>query len=849
MTPSRETSSCESADSFVSPRRRASLWGPSPRRPRRPRLRNPGPADPGVRGLALWRRAVTARWTILVLTLLVLHPAWVSIAVATAPTETADPTGLLLQTADGGRLPAPMLDTDVRLRVTGMIVRARVTQRFANPHGEWMEGVYAFPLPETAAVDGLRMIIGDRIIEGQIHEKEEARQVYEAAKRQGAKASLVEQKRPNLFTTRVANIGPGEEVEVELHYQQTLDWDSGSFRLRFPMTITPRYHPSPDAPQVPPTVVTTWLPNPGYGVSGSPSGNWQENRFDDSWEGEELEGSLVEKPEPASRERVAVSPAAVSPAVRRAVQWAEPVVSAADAAMRQIFEPSPPVNPLHLSVDLDAGVPLASLDSPHHAVDVEEVDSRRGHYSLTLSRGAVSADRDFELVWRPELGAEPRAALFTEPLGLDTYALLMVLPPDREALGFQRLPRESVFVIDVSSSMSGASIREARKALLFALDRLHPEDSFNVLAFSNETRALFPGSWPANPEVIERARTWVRSLEAHGGTEMLPALLAALDGRPDGYGQAGARPVKQVIFITDGAVGNEDQLFTAIQRHLGETRLFTVGIGSAPNSHFMRRAAELGRGTFTHIGRLEQVRERMQELFAKLDSPALTGVEVRWDDPGAEMYPQRVPDLYAGEPVVVAARLIHLGDQVRLLGERDGTWWDEVLPLASLTSGTASAASAGGIPAGSVESGIGKLWARRKITALLDAWRRSPAHGSDGSPSPERTELRRQVVELAFEHHLVSRFTSLVAVDVTPERRDGSPLASRRVPNVRPAGATWRMPGYLPSGGTSARLSLWLGLALLWLALVLRRVLGPVGAPGSSTAGLPLKPSERRRAG
>lgn len=772
------------------------------------------------------------------LTVLTLSSPWASAAVATTPSESVEPTGLLFQTADGGRLRAPVLATDVRLRVTGMIVRARVTQRFANPHGEWMEGLYTFPLPETAAVDGLRMIIGDRVIEGQIHEKEEARQVYETAKRQGAKASLVEQKRPNLFTTRVANIGPGEEVEVELHYQQVLDWDSGSFRLRFPMAITPRYHPSPDPPQVPqvlPTVVTGSPSTLSYGVAAG---------FEGSCGDEDLEGALSEEPELAFW----VGGAAVSPAVRRAVQWAGPVVGAADAAMRQIYDPSPPVSPLRLSVDLDAGVPLASLDSPHHAVDVEEVDGRRGHYSLTLGRGAVSPDRDFELVWRPELGAEPQAALFTEPLGLDTYALLMVLPPDAEARGFQRLPRETVFVIDVSGSMAGASIREAREALLFALDRLAPEDSFNVLAFSSQTRALFPGSWPADPEVVERARAWVSGLSADGGTEMMPALLAALDGRPDGYGNAGARSVKQVVFITDGAVGNEDQLFTAIEHHLGPARLFTVGIGSAPNSHFMRRAAELGRGTFTHIGRLEQVGERMQELFAKLESPALTEVEVQWDDPGAEMYPQRVPDLYAGEPVVVAARLIHLGDQARLVGERDGSWWDEELPLAALTSGSVGAASVQGVPGESTDSGIGKLWARRKITALLDAWRRSPARTSDGLPSPERAELRRQVVELALEHHLVSRFTSLVAVDVTPERPDGSPLSSRRVPNVRPAGSTWQRPGYLPSGGTSARLSLWLGLALLGLALVLRRVLGPVGSAGAATAGPPLEPPEPGRA-
>jgi Ca-activated chloride channel family protein len=814
------------------------------RRPRRPRLDNPGVADPGVRGLALWRRAVAARWTILAIALVAplpaLDPAAASVPAPAQGGPPTEPTGLLFHTADGELLPAPILDTDVRLRVTGMIVRARVIQRFVNPHEEWMEGIYTFPLPETAAVDGLDMILGGRVVQGQIHEKEEARQVYETAKREGVKTSLVEQQRPNLFTTRVANIGPGEEVEVELRYQQTLDWEAGSFRLRFPMTITPRYHPSPDVPRLPPTVVTTSLSAVGGGTSSS-------GAPEVAWEG------YPGAPGPGGSQASCGNQQSLAPGVQRAVRWTGPVVGAVDTAMRQIYDPSPPVNPLRLTVELDAGVPLASLDSPHHAVDLTEIDGNRGRYEITLARGAVSADRDFELVWRPELGSEPRAALFTEELGLDTYALLMVLPPDSDSVGFQRLPRETIFVIDISVSMAGASLREAKASLLFALDRLAPEDSFNVLSFSARTRALFPGSWPADPEVIDRARNWVRGLTVEGGTEMLPALLAALDGRPEGYGDAGARAVKQVIFITDGGVDNEDELFTAIETHLGEAHLFTVGIGSAPNSHFMRRAAEMGRGTFTQIGDGGQVRERMQELFTKLESPALTGVEVQWDDPGAEMYPQWVPDLYAGEPVVVAARLIHLGDQVRLVGQRDGSWWDEELPLAALTSRSAVGGSANGESVierstdrggGTVETGIGKLWARRKITALLDEWRRTPTHGPDGSPSPKREELRRQVVELAVAHHLVSRFTSLVAVDVTPERPDGSPLASRRVPNVRPAGATWQIPGYLPSGGTSARRSLWLGLALLSLVLVLRRLLGPLGA---SVPRFPLEPPERRR--
>jgi Ca-activated chloride channel family protein len=244
-------------------------------------------------------------------------------------------------------------------------------------------------------------------------------------------------------------------------------------------------------------------------------------------------------------------------------------------------------------------------------------------------------------------------------------------------------------------------------------------------------------------------------------------------------------------------VGNEAELFAAIESMLGEARLFTVGIGSAPNSYFMRRAAAAGRGTFTYVGDPGEVGEKMAALFAKLERPVMTDLEVAWDDPGAEVWPGRLPDLYAGEPVVLAARLADLGDEVTVAGRRDGVYWERRLLLDRVDAG----ASGPGL-------GVDKLWARRKIDWLMD--------GTQRGESSE--EVRRQVVQVALAHHLVSKFTSLVAVDVTTARPAGEGLATRAVPAAIPAG--WTAPGSLPTGGTSARLDLLLGLLLLAPALV-----------------------------
>src|SRR5262247_3897060 len=158
--------------------------------------------------------------------------------------------GALLYRINGSEalVPAPVLATDVHMVVTGLVARARVRQEFTNPGSAWTEGVYVFPLPEDAAVDHLRMWIGERVVEGVIKEKAAAKAQYEEAKRAGQRASLVEQDRPNLFTTSVANIPPGATITVEIEYQHTLRYDGGQFRLRFPMVVGPRYIPGNAAP-------------------------------------------------------------------------------------------------------------------------------------------------------------------------------------------------------------------------------------------------------------------------------------------------------------------------------------------------------------------------------------------------------------------------------------------------------------------------------------------------------------------------------------------------------------------------------------------------------------------------
>lgn len=622
---------------------------------------------------------------------------------------------------------APTLATEVHYQVFGVVGRARVTQRFRNGTDGFVEGVYVFPLPEQAAVDHLRMRVGERVVEGEIREREEARAEYRRAADSGRRTSLVEQQRPNIFTSRVANVAPGEEVEVEIELQQVLRFDEGEVRLRFPLVVAPRYIP-------------------GHPVASlDDGGGWS-----------------------ADTDRV-LDASHVTPPVRGPSEALH--------------------NPVWIEVEVDAGFPVDRVLSRYHAVITERRST--GGFRVRLRSPRVRADRDFELAWSPRDDAMPRSAVFEEEKDGARYVLLTLFPPTGPTVERSRLPREIVYVIDTSGSMQGLSIEQARRALLVALDRLRPSERFNVIQFNNTTDRLFPTTQPVGPRTVALARSWVAGLAANGGTEMREALEAALVGSDD------PRLVRQVVFLTDGSVGNERELFGVIRQRLGDTRLFTVGIGSAPNGHFMARAAEFGHGTFTCIGDVREVEEKMATLFARLESPVLTGIDVRWPEGVAvEAWPQRIPDLYLGEPVVLSARLSGRADGVVVVGRRDREEWRMPLPLDGHRRG----------------EGVGVLWARRKIASLLDSLH-------DGAATDD---VKAQVVALGLDHHLVTRYTSLVAVDVTPVRPREAGLNRRDVATNLPHGWTHEgVFGSLPQTATPLGEHVLLGLLGLLFGAVL----------------------------
>ncbi|MCK5070900.1 MAG: VWA domain-containing protein, partial [Desulfocapsa sp.] len=349
--------------------------------------------------------------------------------------------------ADQGKfIAAPQLSQDVEIYVSGMTARTMVRQRFVNDTDKWQEAIYVFPLPDESAVDQLRMKIGDRLIVGEIKEREEAKKVYEQAKKEGKKASLLSQERPNIFTMAMANIAPGEEVEVEIEFQQVVTLSAGIFSLRFPMVVAPRY--------IPGSVPTRSTKEGEVLFSGT---GWAMD---------------TDKVTDASR---------ISP----------PVAIAEQARL----------NPVRLMVELAAGFPVAEVQSLYHGIVVNNEEKDVKHIRFD---GHVKADRDFVLEWRANKKNSPQAALFSESHEGDRYLLMMLTPPEID-ITKDAPPRELVFVLDTSGSMAGPSIVQAREALILAISRLSEHDRFNVIEFNSEASRLFDQAEIANAEHRKRA--------------------------------------------------------------------------------------------------------------------------------------------------------------------------------------------------------------------------------------------------------------------------------------------------------------------------------------------------------
>ena len=589
-------------------------------------------------------------------------------------------SGQLLMRSGNKLSSAILLSTDIKIAVAGSSSRTIVSQRFINTSETWAEGVYVFPIGENAAVDTLKLRIGEKFIEGIIKEKFEAKVIYEEAKAEGKKASLIEQQKPNLFTNNIANIGPGEVVVVQIEFQSKLISKDGTWELRVPLVSAPRYDISVIEEKI------------EFGSSGF------SNKSINADYNENIDVKILDE--------------------------------------KELF------NPVEIFIDLNTGFDLNSVKSAFHKVNIDKLSN--GHHKISLP-GPISSDRDFVLRWTAK-DKDTQTSLFKETQGNQDHLLLTLNPPLTNKNKYSP-NREIIFIQDISGSMGGEPLRQSKIGLEMAIKRLKPSDKFNIVLFNDRYSSYAENPVLATAKERDKAIRYVRRLNSYGGTEMYPALKYALKNF-----KSEKSVLKQLIFLTDGAVTQESKLFSLINRELQTARLFTIGIGSAPNSFFMSRAAELGRGSHIYIGDMDEISNRMTDLFGKIENPVITDLELILPKGfEAEVYPNPLPDLYAGDPLSIAIRGKNASGIAKVIGKIGNQKW-----VARVT-----------LDQGSDQIGIAKLWAREKISNL-------ERNRISLSPNAsQKAHIDSELLQTALNYGLVSRLTSMVAVDITPSRPQG----------------------------------------------------------------------------
>lgn len=635
-----------------------------------------------------------------------------------AHAATIDSPGSLAAVDPDGRpsTVCPLKHTAVRAEISGPLVRVNVTQEFQNPLSEAIEAVYTFPLPQRAAVDDMTILVGDRTVRGKIKRREEARKIYEDARRKGQLTGLLDQERPNIFTQSVANIGPGMTVKVSISYVEALPYEAGKYEFSFPMVVGPRYIPG--------------------SATGQQGGGWAPD---------------TDRVPDASK----VTPPVTPPGTRAG-------------------------HDISIEVKLDAGVPVHNLASKTHEVETGRLSANRA--MVRLKQRAVLPNKDFILAYEVA-GRKVEDALLSHRDANSGYFTFLLQPPDRVSPS-EATPKEIVFVLDTSGSMSGFPLEKSKEVIKLAMDNLNPRDTFNLITFAGDTHILFDQPVPATPENVRRAQQFLLSRRGGGGTEMMKAIRAALEPTNS------QEHVRIVCFLTDGYIGNDFEIVGEVKRY-ANARVFSFGIGSSVNRFLLDRMAEEGRGEVEYVALNDDGSAAAKRFHERVHAPLLTDVAIDWNGlPVADVYPKRIPDLFAAKPLVITGRYgTPARGTIRLRGRQQGREFVREIPV--------------NLPATEKNHTVlGTLWARAKVDDLMRQDWNGLQRGSMND------SVKENIVEVALQHRLMTQFTSFVAVEEKTVT-EGGRLRRVEVPVEMPEGVSYegvfgdREPPMMPMAATA----------------------------------------------
>ena len=614
--------------------------------------------------------------------------------------------GGMLVSVEGKAL--PLLGAVVSGEAEGGLASVVLRQSFANTGGEALEVTYAFPLPADGAVAGYEFRIGERRVVGEIDRRREARERYEKALTEGRTAGLLEQERADLFTQSLGNVPPGQEVLVELRIDQKLRWlPEGMWEWRFPTVAAPRYLGAEgrvaDAGRL-----TVDVADGATGVRASLD-------------------FLIRDPLPEGRE-----PESSSHRIRN-----------------------------RRSENLDAAA--GSGGAAGKGGSAATAGARR---VLLADEPGVALDRDLVVRWpvvRPASGVtlrrtRPAAGL---PHAGHAYGLLTIVPPEERTEAGERrqtLPRDLIILIDTSGSMSGGPLDLAKRVAGGLVGSLGAADRLEMIAFSSTPQPWRRGAAEVTEKARRQALDWIKSLRAGGGTEMTQAVLEGLQPL-----RSGAQ--RQVVLVTDGQIGFEEEVFRAIRDNLpAGSRFHAVGVGTAVNRALLAPAARAGRGVEVIIDLDEAPDRGVARLMAATRGPALTDLEIAGSALTGQA-PRRPPDVLAGAPVLASVRLRAEGGELTVRGRSAAGPWTRTLAVPATDADSGSPA-------------VTALYGREAVEDLE----------LDRAAGANAAEIDRLVERLGLEFGIGTRLTSWVAISEEPTVDPGQPVRRTRIPQELPYG-------------------------------------------------------------
>jgi Ca-activated chloride channel family protein len=407
---------------------------------------------------------------------------------------------------------------------------------------------------------------------------------------------------------------------------------------------------------------------------------------------------------------------------------------------------------ISVQVSLDAGVPIDTMNSPSHDVSVDRNGVSRAVVKLRDHDNIPN--KDFILKY-DVAGKTIADAVLTHNGSKGGFFSLIVQPPERVRTE-EIAPKELVFVLDTSGSMSGFPIEKAKEAMRFGLEALNPKDTFNFITFSGETRILFPRPVPATPENVARAKELLNGAYGSGGTEMMKAVRASLAPSDQ------QDHVRIVCFMTDGFIGNDDEIIQEIRSH-ANARVFSFGIGSSVNHYLLDKMAEAGRGEVEYVGLKDDGSAAAHRFYERVRNPLLTDIKVDWGGlPVADVYPARVPDLFAAKPITLIGKFTKPAKgTIRISGNLAGRPYSRTIAV--------------DLPSSQPEHDVlATLWARNKIDDLT-------MHGGNSA---------EEITKLGLEYKLMTQYTSFVAVEEMSVTDGGKPRTVQ-VPVELPEGVSY----------------------------------------------------------